>query len=76
MNHSIFESEQVHTIKKVKRLKGESLTIILLEPKVFSLGHQYKAKPGSKPLPNKLQVLDIPKIDNRQFQNWNADSSI
>ena len=62
------------------------LILILLEPKIISLCHQYRARPACISVPSDQAFfvscpsssfhLDIPKYDNRQFQKWKIDYSI
>ena len=64
------------------------LTLILLEPKVISLCHQYTARPACTSvksdhtlycLTDQLHVithLDISKYDKGEFQKWKVEYSI
>ena len=57
--------------------KSNLLIPILPEPKVISLGHQYRL--GFVLLTEQLKIhshLDIPKSDNGQFQKCKVDYSI
>ena len=54
------------------------LTVILLEPKVLSICHQYTARPAQTSVQSDQALycwltnfyhLDIPKIETGQFQN-------
>ena len=77
----------IYYIQTTTQITGQfSYTLILLEPKVISICHQYKVRQFCTPmqfdhalycwLTNLTSHLEIPKKDHGQFQKLKVDYSI